>query len=48
MTWLALLIVLLGGSSAMTIIADGGHAPPADLAQRIVDFFKAVSTDAAR
>jgi hypothetical protein len=31
-----------------TIIYDGGHAPPPDLGQRIVEFFKTVSPDPAK
>jgi polyhydroxybutyrate depolymerase len=31
------------GTPLATIISDGGHAPPADIGQRVVDFFKTVS-----
>ena len=31
-----------------TIITDGGHAPPADIGERIVQFFKTVSAGQAR
>jgi polyhydroxybutyrate depolymerase len=32
-----------GGTPLATIIYDGGHIPPADIGQRIVEFFKTVS-----
>jgi polyhydroxybutyrate depolymerase len=31
-----------------TIIYDGGHAPPSDIGQRVVEFFKTVSPDEAK
>lgn len=31
------------GTPLATIIYDGGHAPPKDIGQRVVDFFKMVS-----
>jgi polyhydroxybutyrate depolymerase len=36
------------GTPLATVIYDGGHAPPGDIGERIVDFFKAVSPDDAR
>jgi polyhydroxybutyrate depolymerase len=32
-----------GGTPLATIIYDGGHPPPADIGQRVVEFFKTVS-----
>jgi hypothetical protein len=31
------------GTPLATIIYDGGHAPPTDIGQRVVEFFKTVS-----
>jgi hypothetical protein len=31
------------GTPVATIITDGGHAPPKDIGQRVVEFFKTVS-----
>ncbi len=33
------------GTPLATIIYDGGHPPPTDIGQRVVEFFKAVSPD---
>jgi hypothetical protein len=35
------------GTPLATIIHDGSHPPPADIGQRVVDFFKAVSPGAS-
>jgi polyhydroxybutyrate depolymerase len=36
------------GTPLATIIYDGGHPPPADIGERVVEFFKTVSSDGGR